>query len=334
MKDKSKGTGIKNLIFMLLFLTGFFLGSNDCFPKYNLSASAAMGEIEKEKKPIILSLAEYMLPVGSLSADEISEDEDFAEIIKIKKEPLPLPQKQLAGLGIANETDYTFDKDALLSEPLVRYGGGGSKVLIVHTHTSEAFTPTEEHTYQETDAYRTRDSSMNVTAVGEVIANRLREEGVEVIHDRTEHDVEYAGSYRRALETINKNLENNPTIDVVLDIHRDAIADGNGSYYKAVTEINGEAVAQCMIIVGTNRGGLEHDNFKENIKYGLRLQKIITDKYPTLARPLNIRRERFNGHAREGALIIEIGTNGNTLEEALRCGKYVGECVASLIKSD
>lgn len=320
----------------MFFLVGFLWGNNGVFPKYNLSASAAMGRVEKEKNPIVLMLAGVTLPIGNIKDKQCEESEEpiIKEVVK-KAESQPLPQKEsVGGIQICNETDYNLNKEELLLEPLVTYGGNGIEVLIIHTHTSEAFTPTKEHNYTETDSYRTTDETMNVVAVGEAMTEKLRNAGVKVLHDKTPHDSpEYSGCYRRALDTINKNIANNPSINIILDIHRDAISDGNGGFYKAVTNINGEDVAECMIVVGTNKSGLEHDNFKENVKYALRLQNIMNEKYPSLARPLNIRRERFNGHAREGAMIIEIGTNGNSLVEALKCGEYVGECVAELVNS-
>lgn len=338
MRDKLKSSNtIRNFYFLLLFLVGFLWGNNGIYPIYNLSASAAMGKINKGNRPLILSLAEISMPIEKLYHEEgLKEEKAVPENINAqKKGSLPLPQKKnTGGLQISNETDFAFDVDELLSEPLVKYGSDGVKVLIIHTHTSEAYTPTDEYQYTESDSYRTTDENMNVIAVGEVIAEKLRGEGVEVIHDKTAHDSpEYAGSYRRALDTVNKSILENPSIDIVLDIHRDAISDGNGGFYKTEAEVSGERVAQCMVIVGTNEKGLEHESFKENIKYGLRLQKIINEKYPSLARPFNIRGERFNGHCREGAMIIEVGSNGNTLEEALKCGEYVGNCVAELVLS-
>ena len=88
-----------------------------------------------------------------------------------------------------------------------------------------------------------------------------------------------------------------------------------------------------MLVVGTDAGGLEHPNWRENMKLALKLQKKITDKYPTLMRGVNLRKERFNGHMTNGSLIIEVGSSGNTMNEALRGASFAAAEIADFLNT-
>ncbi|MBE7062278.1 MAG: stage II sporulation protein P [Ruminococcaceae bacterium] len=243
----------------------------------------------------------------------------------------PEPATDGDTLLIKNSTSYAVDTDALLNAP-IPLSDGQPKVLIVHTHTSEAYTQSAGYTYTPSDAYRTEDPAYNICRVGAALAESLEANGITAIHDTTSHDYpSYSGCYNRSLETIEKNLTACPTVDVVIDLHRDAIAGTDGEYLKTAAEIDGQSVAQALVVVGTDAGGLTHSSWQKNLSLGLKLQKTMCDLYPGLARPLHLRTERFNGHASPGALLIEIGSNGNTLEEALCTAELVGKALAETL---
>ncbi len=234
-------------------------------------------------------------------------------------------------LQIQNSSGYSFSADALLSASFPLQSNA-PKVLIVHTHTSEAYAQSEGYTYTASDTFRTEDPAFNICRVGQELAKGLQENGIETIHDTTSHDYpSYSGCYGRSLETIEKNLALHPTIDIVIDLHRDAISDENGQYLKTAAEIDGKLCAQALVIVGTDAGGLPHSTWEQNLSLGLKVQKNLCEMYPGLSRPLHLRAERFNGHASPGALLIEIGSNGNTMEEALYCARLVANALAKTI---
>ncbi len=236
-------------------------------------------------------------------------------------------------LQIKNSTAYPVDIAALLESPFP-LTAMQPKVLILHTHTSEAYTPSEGYGYTPSDAYRTEDTDFNICRIGRVLAQTLEAGGITAIHDTTSHDYpSYSGCYGRSLETIEKNLALYPSIEIVIDLHRDAISAGDGSYLKTLAEINGKPSAQALVVVGTDAGGLTHPSWEKNLSLGLKLQKTLCEMYPGLARPLHLRTERFNGHAAEGALLIEIGSCGNTMEEALYCAELVGHALSKTISS-
>ena len=170
-------------------------------------------------------------------------------------------------------------------------------------------------------------------AVGEAIKSVFEEKGIAVMHDTTIHDhPSFNGSYANSLKTVESYKEKYPELAVVFDIHRDAFVYDDGSKAKFVTEIDGEKAAQLMFVVGTNGGGLDHPNWRENMKLALKLQNAISGKYPSLMRGVNLRKERFNGHTTAGSLIIEAGSSGNALGEAIYGAKLGAAEIAEFLK--
>jgi len=320
----------ENLIVFLLFIVGFFIGSA-FMPTDNSfllvpGANSAMVYEEKEKSGKFVNIISRTIPlVKRIKAEEVKK-----EIVPINYTPdTPvLTRENSKNIKIKNDTDYEINIDEYLNMAADK----GGKILILHTHTSEAYMMEGEDVYKESDPYRTQESGKNIIEIGSIIEKKLTERGIEVIHDKTYHDFPaYTGSYKRALETAEKILKENGDIKLVLDVHRDAILSNDGKYMKTYAEIGGEGCAQALIVIGTNGGGLSHDGWKNNLKYGLQLQKIMNDKYPEIVRPLHLCNERYNGHMSDGAMIIEIGSNANTLSEAKRCAALVGECIADFI---
>ena len=123
-------------------------------------------------------------------------------------------------------------------------------------------------------------------------------------------------------------MEEHPSISLVLDIHRDAISDADGSPYKVVSGVAGVNAAQMSFIIGTDGGGLEHPDWQENLKLAAALQQRLLEDYPTLMRPISVRNSRYNQHVSPGALLVEMGAAGNSLDEALLSARLLGEALA------
>ncbi|MDK2933339.1 MAG: stage sporulation protein [Clostridiales bacterium] len=275
------------------------------------------------------------------SKDIDATKEDMGEIDEAKTKEVtihnPTNEKgyeYVEGIYVKNEAQKSLDIAALLKEKVnINLSGKGPHVLIVHTHTSEAYTPTKNNNYTPSDPDRTEDPKYNVVRIGEEIAKNLRSMGIEVIHDKTVHDYpSYSGSYRKTLETIQSQLQKNPSIKFVFDIHRDALIMEDGKKLRVTAEIEKQKVAQVMLVVGTDQGGLEHPKWKENLKLALKLQHKLLELYPKFARPIHLAPYRYNQHTTTGSLIIEVGSNGNTLEEALSSSKYIAKAIAEVIK--
>ena len=208
----------------------------------------------------------------------------------------------------------------------------GPQVLIVHTHGSEAYTMPPGQEYEESSECRTTDCNYHVVRVGDEIAAALEEAGLTVLHDPTLHDYpQYSGAYDRSLAAINSYLEQYPTISFVLDIHRDAISDGEGNMYKVVSNVAGVNAAQMTFVIGTDGGGLEHPQWRENLKLAAAVQQRLCENYPTLMRPITVRNSRYNQHVTTGSLLVEMGAAGNSLDEALLSARLLGQALAATI---
>ncbi len=222
------------------------------------------------------------------------------------------------GLSIKNETGYSVDPGGLLIEgPGLRLPAEGPQILILHTHGSEAYTQAGLDRYEANDSYRTEDTGCNVVRVGDELAALFEKAGLRVLHDREIYDYpSYTGSYQRSGEAIERYLREYPGIAVVIDIHRDALGT-DGVIYKTMAEEEGTVASQLMLLVGTDASGLEHPNWRSNLALALYLQEAAGRKHPTLMRPVALVRQRYNQHLTTGSLILEVGSSGNTLQEAL-----------------
>ncbi len=244
--------------------------------------------------------------------------------------PYAEPVKNSSGMKINNATKFPADLSESASQPLSFTKEDGPLVLIMHTHTTESYIDSSSK-----NSDRSTDSSKNMISIGEDIASVLEQSGIGVVHDTTVHDYpSYNGAYTRAMATIKANLEKYPTIQIVLDVHRDGLVKSDGTKLKVVCDINGEQSAQTMLVVGTNGLGLSHGNWKENLKFAAKIQKKACQEFPDLMRPLNLREERFNQHLTKGSLILEIGSNGNTMAEAKLGASKLAEVIAAVINEE
>lgn len=237
------------------------------------------------------------------------------------------------GMSIKNNTDYEIDVTEYLSlGPQIKLPSEGPQILIMHTHGSEAYTPAGLDRYEESDDRRTEDVEFNVIRIGAELAKLLEEQGLSVIHDPQIHDYpSYTGSYTRSEQAIQKHLSENPGIAVVLDIHRDAL-DSNGVIYKTMADESGVCASQIMMLCGSNASGLQHDNWQKNFSLAVYLQQAVNAEYPTLMRPVSLVKERYNTHLTTGSLIVEVGSSGNTLQEALAAIRLFAQSVGPALK--
>ena len=257
-------------------------------------------------------------------------------------EPTPTPTPEIVpftddnGMEIRNGTGREVDIAMLMGEPLTqRLSAAGPQILIIHTHGTEAYLPAAGEEYTPSDPYRTTDPERSVIRVGDALCSALEEYGLRVLHDRTLYDYpSYAGSYERAAASIEAYLAEYPDIALVLDVHRDAIGDAS-TVYKTCAAANG--TAQVMLVCGTDEY-LEHPLWRENLKLALAMQAAAISANGALMRPIHLAPERYNQQYTTGSLIIEVGTNGNTLSEALAAaelfGRAAGEMLASLAAAD
>ena len=293
---------------------------------------------KKEEEPQNVNPKEE---IPTQSSSETSSKEASAAAVKGKIESRYISPYS-AGLSynsvyVKNSSGLSINLKEFLTSPLLYKIEKNDlpQVLIMHTHTTETYVNNDNGVYLEDYTSRTTDNSKNMAEIGRIIAEKLESAGIKTLHDTTQHDYpKYSGSYTRAAKTINSYLKKYPSIKIVLDLHRDAISAGGNDKVKLVTQINGKKAAQVMLVMGSQSGGVtNYPNWKENFKLATRLQQTIEIKYPTLARPISLMSKNYNQSLSNGSLLIEFGTDANSLDEAKYSAEMVGESLVTLLNN-
>lgn len=251
--------------------------------------------------------------------------------------PTIIPTTISGGLSIKNTSGYDIDIDSVLNAGCpIRLETGKPQILIIHTHSSEAYSPAGLDKYDDLGTNRTLDQNLNVIRIGKELAKIFEDCGLNVIHDTQVFDYpSYTGSYNRSCEAVEKYLADYPSIKIVIDLHRDALCSDTVTYKTTATE-QGVCASQVMLFVGSDASGLEHPNWRQNLSLALYLQNAVCQSYPSLMRPITLTKYRYNQHLSPGSMILEVGSNGNTLQEALAAirlfGKAAGPAIAALVE--
>lgn len=251
------------------------------------------------------------------------------------EEPSPSPSPEIVpttisgGFAIKNSTGYAIDFDAVLKEGCcLKLDPDAPQILIIHTHSSEAYTPAGLDRYEASGDSRTLDQSCNVIRIGNELAEIFEGYGLNVIHDTGVYDYpSYTGSYKRSGASSEEYLKQYPTIKIIIDLHRDALGT-NDVLYKTVAAEDGVCASQVMLLVGTDAAGLSHPDWRQNLAFAVYLQNAVSTKYPSLMRPISLVKYRYNQQLTAASLIIEVGSNGNTLQEALAAIRLFGNAAA------
>jgi len=246
----------------------------------------------------------------------------------------PLLLSGSGSIDIRNAIDKKVDGEKLLQQPLSwDLSDGEPRVLIFHTHATESYTPTKENPYEASSYYRTLETEDNMVRVGETLAALLEEAGIGVIHDTTFHDYpSYTGSYSNARKTLKQYLQQEPGLCLLLDVHRDAVENASGKQLATRITVDGKKVAQLMLVVGSDAGGLYHPNWEENLSLALKLQHQLEAICPGICRYISLRSERFNQDLMPGMVLVEVGAAGNTLDEALAAMEILAQAIENLAK--
>lgn len=205
-------------------------------------------------------------------------------------------------------------------------------ILIYHTHSTEGYEMLDLGWYAKEYNSRTKDTSKNMVRVGDELTRVLEEAGYSVIHDRNIYDESYNGAYSRSRVSVEKYLKENPSIMITLDVHRDAIHYSDGTKCKPTAEVNGKKAAQVMIISGCEGNGVEDfSSWRENLAFALDVQSQAEEMYPELMRPVFFCNRKYNMDVTPCSLLLEFGTDANTLEEAVYSAELIGNAIADLL---
>ena len=261
---------------------------------------------------------------NEIAISEVAENQSTEVIKSSYKESYNF---ETQGVKIKNESKYDLNTLNLSSS---NCKVNNKNVIIFHTHTCESYTQTENNKYDASGNYRTTDLSHSVARVGDVLESYLKSFDFNVIHDKTYHDYPaYNGSYGRSLKTVSALKEKNKNTEIIIDLHRDAMSDET---YAPKVKIGDEYAAQIMFVIGTDGSGLEHNNWRKNLEFAIKVQKIGNEMYPGLFKPIIVRNARYNQHLSSAATIIEFGATGNTLEECEISAKYLAKVLEKAVE--
>ena len=321
--------------------------------EFVLIESIGENKIYEEEKDVSedfdFNIANSFALMEMVQKNEIKKEEQFVEDLdingemKIKEGENPKIQKvqtqittkkplkdgynvTYGNVRIKNESGYELTKEIL--EPNIKIEN--KNIFVFHTHTCESYTSSEKYKYNQTGNYRTTDLAQSVARVGKEFKDNMSKFRMNVFHNQDYHDYPaYNGSYTRSLNTIQKELLNNPC-DIVIDIHRDAI--GSISDYAPTVKIGEEEAAQIMFVIGTNAGGLEHPNWQQNLKFAVKVQEKAEEMYPGLFKTMLVTYSRYNQHTAKYASILEVGATGNTLDQTIVSMKYLANVMSETLK--
>lgn len=207
------------------------------------------------------------------------------------------------------------------------------RVLIYHTHTYEAYTATEAMPYTPTEKWRTANSERNMVAVGAYLAELLQSAGMEVVHDVTAFEPpQLSSAYERSLRMLKARQEAGERYDLYIDLHRDAFSKNNG---PNTVEKDGADLARLLILVGkgtgqTGAGYAEKPNWEANKTIAQALSNRLNLQCEDLCRGVALKNGRYNQHVADCCVLIEVGNNYNTLEEALASMPFLANAICAL----
>lgn len=307
---------------------------------YSFSRAAQpLRESAEEKHPaaaanelVAASPPDYQISIIRAPA---SVSQEWQETVFVPSHADEAVETRISGsAALKNETSYDVDVSGVIAAGTrLKLPSDGPQILIIHTHSSEAYTPAGLDRYVESDSARTEDSEHNIIRVGDELARLFEQAGLRVIHDRGVYDYpSYTGSYSRSGAAVERYLSEYPGISVVLDVHRDALGSDD-VIYKTVAEEQGTCASQAMLLVGTDESGLYHPAWRENLSLALYLQNAVSGAHPTLMRPVALVPQRYNQQLSTGMLILEVGSSGNTMQEALAAVRLFAEAAAPALLS-
>lgn len=228
---------------------------------------------------------------------------------------------------------YNPDIKKLLEQDTDLSIGDKSKptVLIYHSHTTEAYSLLDVGYYNSSDA-RSKNADRNMVRVGDELTRYLEKHGFVVIHDTEIHDEEYNSAYDNSREVVEKYLEEYPSIEITIDVHRDDITYSDKTKVKPTAVINGKKAARMMIIAGCEYNRVKNfPNWEKNLRFDLQVQNKVNELYEGLMRPILFSERKYNMYETDYSFLLEVGTDANTLEEACYSARLFGDALGQLL---
>ena len=243
---------------------------------------------------------------------------------------------EFENIRVKNTNETQIDIEKKLGERLpLSVDRDKPAVLIYHTHTTETYQMLDRDFYAQGYLSRSNDKALNMVRVGKAVAGEIEKQGFKVIHDTTVYDNPYTGAYYRSEDAVKKLLEENPSVVITLDIPRDAIQNDSGVKTKPTAKINGKKAAQIMLISGCQEEGngiTDLPEWEKNLTFALKLQQSMETLYPGLTRPVFFCARSYNMGLTPCSLLVEMGSDANTLDEAVYSGKMLGRALCGILE--
>ncbi len=295
--------------------------------------SANDKEMEFSDGRLEMGYAEGELEIREAEEDEVIETSNPGNVVDYTMEQLKDLNFLIRNFYIVDPstkvTDELFDAEKLLSKDMtISQNNEAPQILIYHTHSQEAYVDSRENEMSDT-----------VVGVGSYLEQILEDRyGYNVIHDTSTYDIidgklDRNKAYNKALEGISKILDENPTIEVVIDLHRDGTT-------KRSTNINGEETAQIMLFNGLSRDlngpltNLDNPYLQDNLALSLQLQLKAIDMYPGLFYKNYLKFLRYNMHVRPKSILMELGTYKNSLQSAKNAMEPFAEILNAVLQGN
>lgn len=208
-------------------------------------------------------------------------------------------------------------------------------ILIYHSHTTESYTLLDVGYYTESLDPRSKDKAKNMVRVGDDLAAYLELKGFKVIHDRNIYDEEYNSAYSKSRKAVEKYLEEYPSIEITIDVHRDDITYKDKTKVKPTAVINGKKAARLMIIAGAEYGSIEnYPDWEYNLRFALAVQNKVNKMYSGLMRPILFSQRKYNMDETRNSFLLEVGTDANTLDEACYSARLFANALAQMLDEE
>lgn len=296
-------------------------------------------ELLEENQKAAAVAGEAEAATESEKKEEEKEENQAEKTVSDAKKKAVVNRKKLEDFDYLRQTFYQVDntttigKDQLNVKKLlgpnmkIQMDGDGPQILIYHTHSQEG--------YKDSKA---GDPKTSVIGVGDYLTSLLEKKGFTVLHHKGKYDVgDRDHAYSKAAPAIEKLLKKNPTIQVVIDLHRDGVSEKT----RLVTQQNGKKMAKIMFFNGLSRTTatgnipyLKNPYIEDNLAFSFQMQLAAAEYYPDLTRKIYLKGYRFNMHFRPKSMLVEVGAQTNTFEEAKNSMEPLADLLDKVLKPE
>jgi len=307
IKRPKLGQGFTVLLLSFFCLMGFGIGDIS----YTMLLQSELGGGQREEVSLSRELCRFLCGIDPF---------DPAGVLQ-KGLPYSITGGRNAVISSSYPTEeLPIESSRLLQDPSLELAKKPVEVAIYHTHNAETYIPLDKKS-------KVQGKNGGITLVGEEIIKTLAENGVWGVQDLTIHDhPNFPRSYLESKKTASRLLNEYPELKVLIDLHRDA-----GIPRKQTTTVDGQESAMIMFVVG-NGQGIPNPHWQENLTLARKIANRLEEKYPGIVKAVRIKNGCYNQNLSPKAILVEIGSDKNTLEEALVAGRCLGEVLAEIIQ--